>query len=304
MREENKLTLRLLEVAGGGFDEGRRSSPLDFGNDNAGSPNINGNGVDIDMVVGTSGRMRDSLSSYLLPYSQHSQQQHQQTYPLTPPQSVSFDRHMPNPISFQAPPPSIPLTPVSSSSPNRTSSSSSHDRPDRPSIPLISAVFPSDASQLWSMAHLLEIVTPPDHILQGFILDHPTCGRTVFVHLPPPHSSTHGRAEVLQPHFSEVLRPHDPLHHRQILSQSPTGQPASLALDIKESLTALLDLSSDSLDAKNLMLVLDRDDRDHERLEDLLHSLMYAGGQVIPPGRLEGGYEWDARSWVLVGIEL
>jgi hypothetical protein len=155
-----------------------------------------------------------------------------------------------------------------------------------------------------AMSHLLEIVTPPDHVLQGFIIDHPTCGRTVFVHLPPPHSSTHGRPEVLQPHFSEVLRPHDPLHHRQVLLPSPSGQAASLALDIKESLTALLDLSSDSLDAKSLMLVLDRDDRDHERLEDLLHSLMYAGGQVIPPGRLEGGYEWDARSWVLVGIEL
>jgi hypothetical protein len=69
-------------------------------------------------------------------------------------------------------------------------------------------------------------------------------------------------------------------------------------------LTALLDLSSDSLEAKSLVLVLDRDDRDQERLEDLLHSLMYAGGQVIAPGRLDGEYEWDARHWVLVGIEL
>jgi hypothetical protein len=85
---------------------------------------------------------------------------------------------------------------------------------------------------------------------------------------------------------------------------SPPGQATSLALDIKESLTALLDLSSDSLEAKNLILVLDRDDRDQERLEDLLHSLMYAGGQVLAPGRLEGGYEWDIRHWVLVGIEL
>lgn len=153
------------------------------------------------------------------------------------------------------------------------------------------------------ISHLLEIVTPPDHVLEGFILDHPRSGRTAFVHLPPPHASTVGRPEVLQPHFSEVLRPHDPLHHRQLLS-SPTGQATSLALDIKESLTALLDLASDALDAKNLVLVLDRDDRDHERLEDLLHSLMYAGGQVIVPGRLEGGYEWDARHWVLVGMEL
>lgn len=264
--------------------------------------------------------MRDPLSSYLLPYSQQ-QQSHQpshahahntHTYPLTPPQSVSLDRHMPMPmpntITYQPPPPSAPLTPVSSSSPDRTSAThaqaSNRNTDGRPNIPLISTVFPFHASQLSSMSHLLEIVTPPDHVLEGFILDHPSHGRTVYVHLPPPHSSTHGRAEVLQPHFSEVLRPHDPLHHRQVLLPSPTGQATSLALDIKESLTALLDLSSDSLDAKSLVLVLDRDDRDPERLEDLLHSLMYAGGQVIAPGRLEGGYEWDARHWVLVGIEL
>lgn len=263
--------------------------------------------------------MRDSLSSYL-PFSspqqsnQHGHHIHQQghhihqqhTFPLTPPQSVSLDRYMPNPIAYRPPPPSAPLTPVSSSSPDRTAQTdaAARDAANRPNIPLISTVFPYHASQLSVMSHILEIVTPPDHVLQGFILDHPTCGRTVYVHLPPPHSSAHGRPEVLQPHFSEVLRPHDPLHHRQVLLPSPTGQATSLALDIKESLTALLDLSSDALDAKSLVLVLDRDDRDHERLEDLLHSLMYAGGQVIAPGRLEGGYEWDARHWVLVGIEL
>jgi hypothetical protein len=225
------------------------------------------------------------------------------TYPLTPPQSVSLDRHMPRTMAFQQPS-NIPLTPVSSSSPNSDNTADSVYLANRAPIPLISTLFPYHASIMNSRSHLLEIVTPPDHVLQGFILDQPHSGRTVFVHLPPPHSSTHGRPEVLQPHFSEVLRPHDPLHHRQILLPSPPNQATSLALDIKESLTALLDLSSDSLEAKNLVLVLDRDDRDQERLEDLLHSLLYAGGQVIAPGRLEGGYEWDARHWVLVGIEL
>lgn len=211
---------------------------------------------------------------------------------------------MPPQMAFNPPLPSNPLTPVSSSSPDRTANAEITYLGSRASIPLVSTLFPFHASQMMPKCHLLEIVTPPDHILDGFILDQPNIGRTVFVHLPPPHASTHGRPEILQPHFSEVLRPHDPLHHRQIPQLSPTNQVSSLALDIKESLTALLDLSSDSLDAKNLVLVLDRDDRDQERLEDLLHSLMYAGGQVVAPGRLDGGYEWDARHWVLVGIEL
>jgi hypothetical protein len=259
--------------------------------------------------------MRDSLTSYLFPSQTASTStstttpmntntntttMNNTTYPLTPPQSVSLDRHMPQPMISR--PPHHPLTPVSSSSPDSDISTGSY-LANTTSIPLISTLFPFHASQMTSRSHLLEIVTPPDHVLEGFILDQPHSGRTVFVHLPPPHSSSH-RPEILQPHFSEVLRPHDPLHHRQILMSSPPGQAKSLALDIKESLTALLDLSSDSLEAKNLILVLDRDDRDQERLEDLLHSLMYAGGQVLAPGRLEGGYEWDIRHWVLVGIEL
>jgi len=258
--------------------------------------------------------MRDSLTSYLFPFSQNTSATTNTStptfmnttntiYPLTPPQSVSLDRHHPPQPMRSIHQPHIPLTPVSSSSPDRETTAESAYLANSAPIPLISTLFPYHASQITSRSHLLEIVTPPDHVLEGFILDQPQCGRTVFVHLPPPHSSSH-RPEILQPHFSEVLRPHDPLHHRQVLLPSPPGQATSLALDIKESLTALLDLSSDSLEAKNLVLVLDRDDRDHERLEDLLHSLMYAGGQVIAPGRLEGGYEWDIRHWVLVGIEL
>ena len=98
-----------------------------------------------------------------------------------------------------------------------------------------------------------------------------------------------------------MLRPHDPSRspHRQF--SSPLD-----GLDIRESLTALLDLSADQLDAKALVLVLDKDDRELEGLNELLHSLMYVGGHVLPPGKkaLDGGWEWDPRRWVLVGMEL
>lgn len=77
-------------------------------------------------------------------------------------------------------------------------------------------------------------------------------------------------------------------------------------MDIRDSLTALLDLAAESLDAKALVLALDKDDRDREGLDGLLHSLMYAGGQMLAPGQgaLDGGWEWDPTKWVLVGMEL
>ena len=204
---------------------------------------------------------------------------------------------------------SFPLTPDSSSSLVETPPPSTHqsvqESPrntvrsgERSAIPLIVSLFPYHASFIATMSHVLEIVTPPDHVLQGFILDHPGHGRTVYVHLPPPHSASH-RPETLSANFSEVLRPYDP-------TVSPrSDQPTNLdAFDIRESLTALLDLSSDSLEAKGLVLVLDKDDRGTEGLDELLHSLMYVGGQVVKPGGLEGGWEWDTRRWVLVGLEL
>lgn len=120
------------------------------------------------------------------------------------------------------------------------------------------------------------------------------------MHLPPPHISSH-RPEALGGNFSEVLRPHDP-------SKSPSRQANSPldGMDIRESLTALLDLASESLNAKALVLALDKNDREREGLDELLHSLMYAGGQVLPPGQgaLDGGWEWDPTKWVLVGLEL
>jgi predicted DNA-binding protein (UPF0278 family) len=144
---------------------------------------------------------------------------------------------------------------------------------------------------------MLEIVTPPDLVLQGFIVD--AVSRTVYVHLPP--NAAAQRPEALTPNFSDVLRPHDPQRDPVQLPSSPRqGQ----ALDIRESLTALLDLASDSLEAAKLVLVLDKDEREREGLSELLHALMYVGGQVVRPGCLDEGWEWDARKWVLVGIEL
>lgn len=283
--------------ADGGFEEGRRSTP-------------------VDIVGGSPRTVRASLSSYLLsasrppvysPGSSLSVHDHQL---ITPPSSYT----RPTPHIAQAVfPHALPLTPTSSlDTPERRPSVS--DKPivsaatppvvrAPPNIPLLSSLFPFQATAVAAISHLLEIVTPPDHVLDGFVLDHPTQGRTVFVHLPPPHASAESRPERLGANFSEVLRPHDP--HR--LSSSPgsaaDGQDG-LALDIRDSVTALLDLSADSLEAKLLVLVLDKDDRDPQGLSGLLHSLMYAGGQVVRPGALDGGLEWDAMRWVMVGLEL
>ncbi len=151
------------------------------------------------------------------------------------------------------------------------------------------------------MSHSLEIVTPPDHVLQGFIVDQPTFGRAVYIHLPPLHSTATSRPETLSPHFFEVLRPHDPFRPLPVIAAQSSVYGA---LDMRESLTALLDLAADSLSATSLILALDKDDREPEKLGELLHSLMYVGGQAVKQGALPGGWEWDPRRWVLVGMEL
>lgn len=108
------------------------------------------------------------------------------------------------------------------------------------------------------------------------------------------------RPESLSANFSEVLRPHDP--YRGGHSAYPhAGAPA---LDLRESITALLDLASESLEASSLVLAIDRVGADLGALEGLLHALMYIGGQVVKPGCLEGGWHWDQQQWVLVGMEL
>lgn len=75
-------------------------------------------------------------------------------------------------------------------------------------------------------------------------------------------------------------------------------------LDIRESLTALLDLSADMLEASKMVLILDKKERGEEGVRDLVHSLMYAGGVVLRQGGIEGDWEWDQTRWVLVGMEL
>ncbi|OCF30929.1 hypothetical protein I316_07456 [Kwoniella heveanensis BCC8398] len=186
------------------------------------------------------------------------------------------------------------------------------DKHERQVISLISSIFPTQFATIAASSHTLEIVTPPSNILRGFILDHNS--RTVFIHLPPPSASSEAaqRPETLSPNFSQVLRPHDPFMVLSTsppsLSSSPTGSSSksttNYALDIRESLTALLDLASEALEASNLVLVLDREEREQEGLGELLHSLMYVGGHVIKPGAMEGGWEWDPMKWVLVGMEL
>ncbi|WVQ94935.1 hypothetical protein IAU59_002023 [Kwoniella sp. CBS 9459] len=210
---------------------------------------------------------------------------------------------------------SLPLTPTSSSSlsarnpsPAKAVSKSkvTTDKQERQVISLISSIFPAHFATIAQASHTLEIVTPPCNILKGFVLDHNS--RTVFIHLPPPSASSQAaqRPETLSPNFSQVLRPHDPF---MVLSTSPPSvssptKTTNYALDIRESLTALLDLASEALEASSLVLVLDREEREQEGLGELLHSLMYVGGQVIKPGAMEGGWEWDPMKWVLVGMEL
>ncbi|CAK9787410.1 unnamed protein product [Cutaneotrichosporon oleaginosum] len=254
------------------------------------------------------------------------------TYP-TPPSSLSAKYRVPAP---PPPPPShstYPLTPSSitstlasnlyrpapthdltcslsrsassasarSTSSSSSSSSSSSDIAARcgPVLPLIHDVFPATASEVASVSHMLEIVTPPNHVLHGFIADEPTLGRVVFVHLPPTHASAPTRPEVLTPGFSNVLRRDGPTYS----STTPVPPAGPVALDIRESLTALLDLA-DEIEGAQLVLILDKDEREPAPLAELMHALMYVGGQPVRPGALVGEWEWDARRWALVSIEL
>lgn len=148
---------------------------------------------------------------------------------------------------------------------------------------------------------MLEIVTPPSHVLSGFVTDDTTLGRIVFVHLLPSHSSAPSPPDPLAPHFSDVLRPHDPSRPHPV--SSPSSSPTPAALDIRESLTALLDLA-DELEAAQLILVLDKDEREPAPLAALMHALMYVGGTPVRPGAPVGEWEWDSHRFALVSIEL
>ncbi|WVR09643.1 hypothetical protein IAU60_006716 [Kwoniella sp. DSM 27419] len=305
------LALPLLAGAGSGFEEGRRRT---LAGDDTASESLRD--------------MRDPMTSYLHQHLSQSPSSPSAQLPdtsaqhrinlnsaplLTPPQSytesVDIPRHPSTSVARPNPAMSLPLTPVSLSSmssgsrdmsPPGHKSTVTPDKQERQIISLISTIFPSDFTSIAPLSTTLEIVTPPSNVLKGFIHDHTS--RTVYIHLPPNTSSAQDqRPEHLSPNFSQVLRPHDPL-----LSTSPpsASRASNYALDIKEFLTALLDLASEALEASYLVLVLDRAEREQEGLGELLHSLMYVGGQVIKPGAMEGGWRWDPMKWVLVGMEL
>ncbi|WWC72250.1 uncharacterized protein I206_106212 [Kwoniella pini CBS 10737] len=288
-------------------------------------------GDDFDNASESSETTRDSLMSYLHePLSQispfnsptHSRRPANMAGPLTPPSSFTQSVDIPQQATNQTHSSfSLPLTPIScssmseNSSPPKSQISPKHktvlpNKQEREVIHLISSIFPNHFRDISSLSSTLEIVTPPSNLLKGFIVDHKV--RTVFIHLPPLSisSNTHQRPEALSPNFSQVLRPHDPLLSispplSSGLAMSNASGMTNFGLDIKEYLTASLDLSADALEASNMVLLLDRDENDQESLGELLHSLMYVGGQVLKsPAKSLNGWEWDIRKWVLVGMDL
>lgn len=267
--------------------------------------------------------MRDPLASYLLSLSrspssapehilnQRSTVVHQEPI-WTPPSSVTPGIRIPLQLDHsrnisRGRPASLPLTPTSLDafpSPHITEPRAlPAPTPERIADPiqLIHDLFPSHAHVITPSSHALEVVTPPGYTTHGFIHDTPSTGRSVYVHIPSfALLSRASRPETLSGAFSEVLRPNEPVHR----SASPDGPDGGAGhLDIKESLTALLDLACDSLEAASLVLVLDKPN-EPGALNGLLHSLMYVGGRLVRPGTLAGGLEWDTSRWVLVGIEL
>lgn len=216
-------------------------------------------------------------------------------FPLTPPSSLSSGMRVPAPRAQAA----LPSPPHSFSALSPASSMSTSASTCDTILPLLSSVFPYAASSVAEASEVLQIVTPPDVVLQGFVSDETSgVGRIVFVHLPPTGAAP-PQPDYLAPHFSDVLRPHDPRRRHP----SPPPQTSGAALDIRESLTALLDLA-DTLEAAELILILDKDERQPEPLAELMHALMYVGGQPVRPGAPVGEWEWDARRWALVSIEL
>ncbi|OXC68943.1 hypothetical protein AYX13_02554 [Cryptococcus neoformans] len=286
---------------------------------------------DDDIVGQPSENAREPLTSYLHQhFSQISSIDHPSTQSfhaqshdptsdlITPPSSFTQSVEIPRAqiASSSRPSMSLPLTPSSTPSVN-----GQHDSPEQISatgIPdrrkysnsvtsLIASIFPQHAPTVSLLSHTLEILTPPSHILYGFIVDYPppySSGRTVFVYLPSGHGTANQRPETLSPNFSQILRPHDPMFSNSPPKDTSPVSGTAYALDIRESLTALLDLAAEALEASHCVLVLNRSESEQEALGEMLHSLMYVGGQVIKPGGLEGGWKWDTTEWVLVGMEL
>jgi hypothetical protein len=159
-------------------------------------------------------------------------------------------------------------------------------------VNFLATLFPYHATRVLSLAHLLEIVIPHAPPIVGAMIDLPPtpipsrssrlkveAGRTVYLHLPP---------------FNAPVK--DARTHNDV------GKREHFNVDIRDHLTSLLDLVSESLNASELVLVLKRDERGDEELRELLHALAYVGGGVLR--RVKGGFEFDERCWVLVGIEV
>ncbi|KAJ9115008.1 hypothetical protein QFC22_005336 [Naganishia vaughanmartiniae] len=181
-------------------------------------------------------------------------------------------------------------------------------------VSFLAPLFPHHATIAIACARLLEIVLPHTApVLLGAVIDLPAHssgpdprrpgklsidpgGRTVYLLLPPfkPAASSGGVADETR--------------------ESGTGaggggggggkNEVNLNIDIRDHLTSLLDLVSDAIEAMELVLVLDRRNREDEELREFLHALAYVGGVVLRTGKVRGGFEWDDKRWVLVGIEL
>jgi hypothetical protein len=176
--------------------------------------------------------------------------------------------------------------------PNTTSHTTNSGNHPQQLVDFISALFPYQATRALSLAHLLEIVIPHAPLITGAMIDLPPtpvptrgnrpkfeAGRTVYLHLPPLHPASHAE-------------------HAQLGDQGTHHN-----VDIRDHLTSLLDLVSESLEASELVLVLKRNEWHDEELRDLLHALAYIGGGVLR--RVKGDFGgFDERSWVLVGIEV
>lgn len=168
-------------------------------------------------------------------------------------------------------------------------------------ISFLTPLFPYHATIAIACSRLLEIVLPHTApVLIGAVIDLPAHshgpdprrpgkmrvdpgGRTVYLSLPPFAPSKTSNSEM------DIDGPADE---------------GNLDIDIRDHLTSLLDLVADALEALELVLVLDRRNRQDEELREFLHALAYVGGVVLRPGTVRGGFEWDDKRWVLVAIEL
>lgn len=167
-------------------------------------------------------------------------------------------------------------------------------------IGFLTPLFPYHATIAIACARLLELVLPhTSPVLIGAAIDLPAHSYGVDPRRPGKlRIDPGGRTVYLSlPSFS-------PSKSLQSSEGESDSHDHNLDIDIRDHLTSLLDLVADALDATELVLVLDRRNRQDEELREFLHALAYVGGIVLRPGKVRGGFEWDDKRWVLVAIEL